>query len=288
MVSTPRENEENSGIKCFSKKHLEEYVEVQTWLKTIGRSSVGLYLNALNKFCDFSRRNPHDLIIMRDKEVRISDPNNRTGIRDMILDFRRYLELENYAPKTINALDGAVRSFFTAVLGKSGMLNVKNYRNREVATKKDLVPTLEEMKRMIDVCNLPEKIRILFVAQTGMRISDALKLKIGDIQRELDLGRVPLAVSYVPMKDRESIGERVTFLGSDGVEMLKRYLEWRLRKGEKLNSDSPLFVGRTRRGNKPLTQQKFNKMLKNVAVKAGLNGDGKYGVIRAHSLRKFW
>ena len=42
------------------------------------------------------------------------------------------------------------------------------------------------------------------------------------------------------------------------------------------------------RGNKPLTQQKFNKMLKNIAVKAGLNGDGKYGVIRAHSLRKFF
>lgn len=29
-------------------------------------------------------------------------------------------------------------------------------------------------------------------------------------------------------------------------------------------------------------------MLKNVAIKAGLNGNGKYGVIRAHSLRKFF
>ena len=29
-------------------------------------------------------------------------------------------------------------------------------------------------------------------------------------------------------------------------------------------------------------------MLKNIAAKAGLNGDGKYGVIRAHSLRKFF
>ena len=67
MVSTPEKNEVKSGIKCFSKKHLEEFVEVQTWLKTIGKSSVGLYLNALKKFCEFSRRNPHELIIMRDK-----------------------------------------------------------------------------------------------------------------------------------------------------------------------------------------------------------------------------
>ena len=112
------------------------------------------------------------------------------------------------------------------------MINVKNYRNREVAIKKDLVPTLEELRKMVDICNLPEKLRILFIAQAGMRISDALKLKIGDIQRELELGRVPLAISYLPQKDRESIGERITVLASDGVEILKRYLEWRQRKGE--------------------------------------------------------
>lgn len=29
-------------------------------------------------------------------------------------------------------------------------------------------------------------------------------------------------------------------------------------------------------------------MLKNVAAKADLNGNGKYGVVRAHSLRKFF
>ena len=261
---------------------------MQTWLKIIGKSSAGLYLNALKKFCDFSEKNPHELILMRDKETRNSDPNSRTGVRDLILDFRRYLETEKYSPKTINAIDGSVRSFFTAVLGKSGAINVKNYRNREVAIKKDLVPTLEELRKMIDVCSLPEKRRILLIAQTGMRISDALKLKIGDIQRELELGRVPLAISYLPKKDRESIGERITFLASDGVELLKRYLEMRQRKGEDLTPESPLFIGRTRRGNKPLTQQKFNKMLKNITAKAGLNGDGKYGVIRTYSLRKFF
>lgn len=286
-------SERNSEYKSYVNKKialqkLHEYPEVQTWLKTIGKSSAGLYLNALKKFCEFSGKNPGELILMRDKETRNPDPNSRTGVRDLIFDFRRYLEMEKYAPKTINSIDGAIRSFFTAVLGKAGMINVKNYRNREVAIKKDLVPTLEELRKMIDVCSLTEKLRILFIAQTGMRISDALKLKVGDIQRELDLGRVPLGISYLPKKDRESVGERITFLASDGVELLKRYLEMRQRKGEDLTPESPLFVGRTRRGNKSLTQQKFNKMLKNIAAKAGLNGDGKYGVIRAHSLRKFF
>lgn len=163
-TTTQSENKEASGYKSFSRDQLKEFTEVQTWLKTIGRSSVGLYLNALKKFCEFSGKNPEELILMRDKETRNTDPNNRTGVRNLIFNFRRYLEMENYAPKTINALDGSVRSFFTAVLGKAGMINVKNYRNREVVTKKDLVPTLEELRKMMDICNLPEKLRILFIA----------------------------------------------------------------------------------------------------------------------------
>ena len=186
MTIKPQGQIEGSSYKVFSKNQLNEFVEVQTWLKTIGKSSVNLYLNALKKFCEFSGKNPGELILLRDKETRNPDPNGRTGVRDLIFDFRTYLEKEEYAPKTINALDGAVRSFFTAVLGKSGMLNVKNYRNREVTTKKDLVPTLEELRKMLDVCNLEEKFRIIFLAQTGMRVSDVLNLKVGDIERELE------------------------------------------------------------------------------------------------------
>lgn len=183
-------SERNSEYKSYGNKKidlqkLQEYPEVQTWLKTIGKSSVNLYLNALKKFCEFSGKNPHELILLRDKETRNPDPNSRTGIGDLIFDFRRYLEKEQYAPKTVNALDGAVRSFFTAVLGREGMVNVKNYRNRQMTIKKDLVPTLEELKKMLDVCNLEEKFRIIFLAQTGMRVSDVLDLKVGDIEKEL-------------------------------------------------------------------------------------------------------
>jgi len=281
--------------KCFGKEGvniptlgIEESPEVQTWLKTISPSTRMGYLIALRKFCGFSGKDPRQLILERDAELKNPEPNSRTGIRDLVLDFREYLEREGYAPKSINAWDGAVRGFFTSVLGRAGMVNVKNYRNHQVCIKKDLVPTLEELKRMLDVCNLEEKFRITFLAQTGMRISDALKLKVGDVQRELELGNIPLAIMYLPEKEKETVGERITFLASDGVELLKRYLEWRKQIGEKLTLESPLFASRTKRGSKPLSQQKFNKMLKNAAMKAGLNGNGKYGVLRAHSLRKFF
>jgi len=95
-----------------------------------------------------------------------------------------------------------------------------------------------------------------------MRPEDALKLNVGELQRELDLGRSPLAISFLPQKDRNrNIGERITFLGADGIEILKQYLDWRKRNSETITAESPLFVGRSKRYNgksvKGLTKHKF-------------------------------
>jgi integrase len=224
-VKPLKETPQQKGIEKGNKKNgIDGYQEVQTWLRSVSEKSRSLYLSSLRKFCGFSSKQPDELIRLRNKELKSDDHDNRTGLRDLILDFREYLEKEGYAPKTINSTDGAVRGFFTAVLGKGAMISVKNYRNAQVRQKKDLVPTLEELRRILDVSNVEEKFRIIFLAQTGMRISDALALKIGDIQRELDLNHVPLAITYLPEKDREAVGERITFLASDGVETLKAYL----------------------------------------------------------------
>jgi len=293
VVSTPRRKIKDDSYKTFSNKQLEEYIEVQTWLKNIGKSSLNVYISALRRYCNWCGRNPKQLILDRDHEVKCNDPINRNNTRDLLLDFRQHLEKQGYAPKTINSIDGAVRSFYTKVLGRSGMINLRNYRNASVTQNKDLVPTIEELKKMLDVVGLEEKIRILFIAQTGMRVSDAVKLKIGDLQRELDLEKVPLAIRFVPEKDRDVIGERLTFIGSDGVEMLKQYLKWRGKHGEILTDESPLFVGRTKKRNKgkiiPVASAAFNETIREAAKKAGIgNGDGKYGRIRTHCLRKFF
>jgi len=292
VVSTPRSKIKDIGYKTFSNKQLEEYVEVQTWLKNIGQSSRNGYLSALRRFCNWCGKNPHTLIIDRDHEIHSDDPLNRNKTRDLLLDFRIHLEKRGYAPKTINSMDGSIRSFFTTIIGRSGMINLRNYRNASVSQNKDLVPTIEELKKMLDVVGLEEKIRILFIAQTGMRVSDAVELKISDIRRELDLEKVPLAVRFVPKKDRDVIGERVTFLGSDGVEMLRQYLRFREKRGETLNDNSPLFLARSKKRGKgmvPITQQNFNETIRKAACKIGLvNGDAKYGRIRVHCLRKFF
>jgi len=89
-------------------------------------------------------------------------------------------------------------------------------------------------------------------------VSDALELKVGDIQRELELGNIPLAIRFLPKKDRETIKEGITFLASDGVELLRQYLDWRKKKNEIITEESPLFVGLIKRRIGPITSLRFN------------------------------
>ena len=72
MVSTLRGNKEASGYKPFSSEQLKEFVEVQTWLKNISPGSTKVYLRALWMFCNWCEKSPHELIMQRDKEIRIA------------------------------------------------------------------------------------------------------------------------------------------------------------------------------------------------------------------------
>ena len=51
----------------------------------------------------------------------------------------KHLEKQGYAPKTINSRDGAIRGFFSAVLGTSGMINIGNYANKEVKMRHEFL-----------------------------------------------------------------------------------------------------------------------------------------------------
>lgn len=292
-----KNKEDNKRIGQNSLQEIDDYLqypEVQSWLKTVSSGTANSYLKTIKEFCSWCGKDPHQLIMGRDLERNISEPLKRIATKNLILDFRKYLERKSCAPKTINQMDGAVRSFFSAILGKAGMINIGNYPDRDVTIRKDLVPTLEEVKRMIDVSDISVKFSIIFLAQTGMRPEDALKLTVGDVKREFDLRRCPLAISFLPEKDRnKNIGERITFLGKDGIDILKQYLDWRKRNSETLTEDSPLFVGRSKKFNgkstSALKKLMLHKRIQEAAKKSGIgNGNGKYGTMRAYCLRKFF
>ena len=258
---------------------------VQRWLSGKSEGTRGGYLQGLRSYCLFNKMNPDDIINERVAEVMNNDPQKMELSRDRVHTFRSYLETTGISGTTINGRDAAVRSFYSSISG--GMLTgLKNYKNGMVRSHRSLIPTIEEIKDMLEIASVDEQIRVIFQAQTGMRIADVLELKVGDIRRELELGTVPMAIRYIPNKDRANIGPRITFLGTDGVKVLKDYLRWREERGEKITDDSYLITGRTNKGG-PVSYDKVNNTIKRLAKSSGLHETEK-DRITSHCLRKFF
>ncbi|KXB01643.1 hypothetical protein AKJ44_02315 [candidate division MSBL1 archaeon SCGC-AAA261F17] len=112
------------------------------------------------------------------------------------------------------------------------------------------------------------KALLLFLYQTGQAVKQIVDLKYGDVKKELEEGKEPLMIQYPGRKGRGS--GYVTFLGSDGVHALKKYLNEREKKfGRKLKYDDVLFASQ-KDPEDGITQASVASMMSYLAVKSGL------------------
>lgn len=107
------------------------------------------------------------------------------------------------------------------------------------------------------------KALVMVLKDTGLRVSDVVKLDVGDVRD----GRPPVAVK---IRQEKTGFQAIPFIGEEAVDAVNQLL----RSREQVGNDEPLFVnveGRTR----------AIRIVKLAASKAGLEK------ISAHSLRKF-
>ena len=117
----------------------------------------------------------------------------------------------------------------------------------------EIPPDQDELKKILMMGDSRARAVCGIVAFTGVRLEvlgnflgdDGLKIK--DLPemtvrgKKVEYSQVPTSISV-----RKSISKSkkpyFTFLCEEGCEYLKQYLEWRLQRGEKLVSDSPLIT----------------------------------------------
>lgn len=109
------------------------------------------------------------------------------------------------------------------------------------------------------------KALLLFLYQTGQSPRQIVDLNYGDVKEELEDGKEPLMLRY---SERKGTGNGyVTFLGTDGIEALRNYLE---ERGE-LEYDDPLF-GKSK-GEGRISRSAVPMILQYMAKKANLVDD---------------
>jgi len=237
--------------------------------------------------CGWLKKLPHEII----EEINAG----KTNPYRLLDDFTGYLVNIHAAPHSVKDYLSGVKKWL-----RFNEIEISNEKLREIielprqyAVTKDRIPTPEELKLIVYSCDLRGKVLTTLLASSGMRVGEALALRV----KEFNFTKHPTIVYLRPevTKDRQ---ERWCFISDEATEFLKSYLNERISQ-----KDSYIFQGRHQgvksdgtkylRGkweNKPMTYWNADIIFTNALKRADLYEKDEYGrdVIHIHCLRKFF
>ena len=154
------------------------YMELR--IRNYSRGTIKSYIYRNQKFLNFIEKSP--------TEVTSSD----------IKDYLKHLTNRGSGPSERRQIIAALRFYYSEVLHRKFFKNIKNPK---MPQKLPIVLSREEVKRMINITKNPKhKLLIQLMYGCGLRVSEAVKIKIQDI----DLDRKVLTVrSGKGNKDRQ-------------------------------------------------------------------------------------
>jgi integrase len=243
--------------------------EVEEFLSALKPGTRHVYQRDLAKFQEFLAKQGLDVagfLSLVEEDLRRPRLEKTRVARKTLNAFIAHLQVEGFAPKTINAYIGAVQS-----LAKYYDIPLSTrYVNRppSKAIYKKYPWTIEEIGKFVSLMdNIQYKCIAACIVQSGLSISDLLGLKYGDIREELEKGVVPLCLDLSRKKTNIPF---LTFVGSWALGLLKQQLMDR-----PLNDGTPMFT---------VTRRAVDSYFRRVGVKfgGGFSGRNPYS---PHSLR---
>ncbi|MDA8054904.1 MAG: site-specific integrase [Thermoplasmatales archaeon] len=224
--------------------HILKDETVERWYKNLkARSNVtsSVYVRYLGYYCDKMKTNPEKIL---------SDAKDKK-LKNQFEDFVRSLEEKGRAGSYITKYKKVLKSWlkYNDVDAKLNV-NIKG-ENDSPTVADERIPTKDELSRILRSASQRGRVAISLMAFSGLRPESLGNydgtdgLKLGDIKelklsRKIEFEKVPAQIEV--RTDLSKVRHRYfTFLGPEGITYVKEYLEERMKKGEKLNSDSPLI-----------------------------------------------
>jgi integrase len=246
------------GFKNYRKakyRALLEDPDVRRWYSNLSKGSVilaDIYLRVLGRFCEYNETTPGDLAGL--PVERMEDTTQ--DFIDRLEALRKPSGEPMYAPGYIESYLKAVRSW--AEWNRKPFhrrIKISNV-NRRPTLKDERAPSQEELKKVLYGDKTPLRTRacISLIAFSGVRIEvlgnylglDGLRIKdLPEIEIQDD-GTVTFTKVPTTVVVREELSKArhryLTFLGEEGCEVLKQYLERRIREGEAVRPESGVIA----------------------------------------------
>jgi len=251
--------------------------DVKRWYENLARGSrntAEVYVRRLSLFCEQNSTSPKSLLDLSKK-----------ALEDLVLDHVSRMEKQAKAPGYIEGMIKSVKSW----LGHNEIKlarKIRIHNSRETPTLADeVVPTQDELKRILTYADERSRTAIALVANAGLRLetlgneSGTDGLTISDLpelvikSKHTSFKQVPTMIVVRP--ELSKAGHRYfTFLTNEGSEYLSAFLDKRIASGETLHPSSPIIAvtpgfelkgkGRRNRGSRFITTKNVSSMIRRV------------------------
>jgi len=250
-------------------------------LKSLSPETRKAYLRHFNKFIAKYDITSEQLYNMHKESLDIEDPRERKQVALMVRDWMKELEKEGYQTGSIRNMIKSISSFFSA---NELQFSIKRKDRPIVIHNGQRVIRPELIKKLFDSvgaeCRLRNRALIIFLKDSGLRVSDVAHLNVGDYmeaqERQTHLGRFKI---FQPIKTQKTAQYAYCHIGPEGVDAVEKYLAERKIVEESIPYTDPLFIGR--HGGR-LSGNALTSQLRRLC--GHLGGDSIK--ISAHSLRK--
>jgi len=256
---------------------LKNNPEIKRWFLNMSRGSMitgEVYMRRLGQFCEINNTDPIAITKMTEKEI-----------ANMLMDTVSLLESQGKAGSFIAGIMKSVKSWlsFNGISIKQ-KIKVKGVDSTP-SLKDERIPSQEELKRIFLSGDKKSRVASSLMAFSGIRPevlgsydgSDGLKImdfpEMEVKDSKVIFNKIPTIVVIRPelSKTRKRY---FTFLGPEGCQYLKDYLEERMRRGEVLGQKSPVITpakenDRSRREH--IRTINIGDMIRKAIRKSGLN-----------------
>lgn len=225
----------------------KEYEEVRLWFQNMARRSEGTAeerIRILYRYSQTVKQTPREIAERCEKDLR--------KVENQMMDFIAEQEKAGRAPSYIQNYVTAWKSW----LRHNNVRTTRQFNIRDANATPTLederVPTKDELRSILSTASPRGRVIAGLMAFTGvrpevlgnMRGTDGLRIKdIPDLKIEgknVTFENTPAQVIVRPQLSKAK-HRYFTFLGPEGCDYLKAYLEQRIAGGEELSPDSPVI-----------------------------------------------
>ena len=262
-------------------KKLLENKKVERWYSNVkARSQVtsDTYLRNFGLWLEYLDKDPESIVSF----ARDQFDDFKGAVSDQI----RLMESKGTMGSSISTSIKALISYlkFNNVIVRLG-INIRN-ENRNLKAEREIIPSKEELSRILRTATMRERVGISLMAFSGLRpevlgnIDGTEGLAIGDIvdlsiaKGKVEFASIPAQIIVKPELSKTRT-KYFTFIGPEGSEYLKEYLETRIANGERLTKESPVILPIEKQSlekkNRFLMTTLLLRRIKATITKAGFN-----------------